>query len=89
MNEAALRSEVTAGRGGAMTDEVGVVTGDLTVITARAADGLAHITVAYTGAEESYTLTGSPVPVPPDGVEALHTRVLDAIRAGGAAEVPR
>ncbi|KNE82510.1 MULTISPECIES: hypothetical protein [Streptomyces] len=84
-----LRSDVTAGRGGAMTDEVGVVTGDLTVLTSRRPDGLADIRIQYTGAEEWYSLTGSPAPLPPGGLDALHADVLRRIRHGEGAEAPR
>ncbi|MGW2865523.1 hypothetical protein [Streptomyces sp. NPDC001205] len=42
----------------------------------------------YTDADEWYTLTGSPRPLPPAGLNALHARALEAIRAGGAAEAP-
>ncbi|MFJ9566011.1 hypothetical protein ACIRQQ_39015 [Streptomyces fuscichromogenes] len=52
-------------------------------------DGLADITAEYTGAEETCTLTGSPVPVPPNGLRALHDQALTAVRAGQAAEAPR
>ncbi|MCC9711716.1 hypothetical protein E4N62_44815 [Streptomyces sp. MNU76] len=83
-----LVSNVSAGRGGAMTDEVGVITGDLTVATGLLPDGRAGITVQYTGAEEWYTLTGSPVPVPPGGLAALHAEVLERVRQGGGAEAP-
>ncbi|WP_317633912.1 hypothetical protein [Streptomyces sp. A13(2022)] len=73
-----------------MTDEVGVVTGDLTVATTvQAADGLAAVTLQYTGAEEWYTLTGSPVDVPAEGLQHLHDTVLDKIRGGGGARAPR
>lgn len=84
-----LRDQVIAGPGGAMTDEVGVITGDLTITTTARPDGLADIAVEYTGAEETYTLTGSPVPLPPAGLGALHDQVLTAVRAGRAAEAPR
>jgi hypothetical protein len=56
---APLVSEVTAGPGGAMTDEVGVITGDLTIAATARSDGHADIAIQYTGAEEWYTLTGS------------------------------
>lgn len=79
---------VTAGPGGAMTEEVGVVTGDLTVVTTRLPDGRATVRLQYTGAEEWYTLTGSPADVPPDGLEALHLVVVQAVRQGGEAVVP-
>ncbi|MFJ9339234.1 hypothetical protein ACIRP0_08060 [Streptomyces sp. NPDC101733] len=79
---------VTAGPGGAMTDEVGVITGDLSLATEDLGDGTAALTVQYTGAEEWYTLTGSPVPLPEAALAGLHERALDALRAGGAARVP-
>lgn len=83
-----LVDEVTAGPGGAMTDDVGVITGDLTLATTLRTDGHADITVQYTGADEWYTLTGSPAPLPPGGLTALHTQILDRVRRGGAAEAP-
>ncbi|GGN45812.1 hypothetical protein [Streptomyces fuscichromogenes] len=86
---ARLRDKVVAGPGGAMTDEVGVITGDLTITTTARPDGLADIAAEYTGAEETYTLTGSPVPVPPAGLRALHDQALAAVRAGRAAQAPR
>lgn len=71
---------VTAGPGGLMTDEVGVITGDITVAT-EIRQGLAHIRVQYTGAEEWYTLTGSPLPAtrPP---QRTHEAILRAAAAG-------
>lgn len=81
-------SEVKAGPGGAMTDEVGVITGDLTVATRLLPDGRAGIAIQYTDADEWYTLTGSPVHLPVGGLAALHERVLERIRSGGGAEAP-
>ncbi|MGP3973528.1 hypothetical protein ACTWQF_05705 [Streptomyces sp. 8N114] len=80
---------VQAGPGGIMTDEVGVITGEVTVVTRRAPGGRAAIDVQYTGAEEWYTLSGSPAPLPPGGLAALHTQVVDLLRRGGCAEAPR
>ncbi|MFJ2217782.1 hypothetical protein ACIQVO_36830 [Streptomyces sp. NPDC101062] len=80
---------VTAGPGGAMTDEVGVITGDLTLTTSARPDGQADVRVQYTGAEEWYTLAGSPTPIPPgEGLRGLHARVLEAVRHGGLAALP-
>ncbi|WP_275465984.1 hypothetical protein [Streptomyces noursei] len=79
---------VTAGPGGAMTVQVGVITGDLTVTTTDRGDGTAAVVIQYTGAEEHYDLEGGPVRVPPGGVAALHRSVLAAVRAGGAARMP-
>ncbi|MCZ0978754.1 hypothetical protein O1L60_04395 [Streptomyces diastatochromogenes] len=81
-----LVDDVKAGPGGAMTDEVGVITGELTVSTSIRPDGHAGIAVQYTGADEWYTLTGSPVPLPPSGLDTLHRDILDRIRHGNAAQ---
>ncbi|MFI9626086.1 hypothetical protein [Streptomyces sp. NPDC052042] len=80
-----LVDDVVAGPGGAMTDEVGVITGELTVATELRPDGRADIAVQYTEADEWYTLEGSPVPLPPDGLDALHQDVLARIRRGEGA----
>ncbi|MEV7007762.1 hypothetical protein [Streptosporangium sp. NPDC051022] len=73
--------QVVAGPGGVMTDEVGVVTGDLTIRT-EATDDAAHVTVQYVGADEWYTLTGSPIPLKGRTVEQVHQAVLKAAAAG-------
>jgi hypothetical protein len=79
-------STVTAGPGGAMTDEVGVITGDLTVTTTLTDDRhSAHVAVQYTGADEWYTLTGSPAPIPQGGLAAYHRDLLGRIRRGHGA----
>nr|WSW42012.1 hypothetical protein OG296_02035 [Streptomyces sp. NBC_01001] len=78
---------VLAGPGGAMTDEVGVITGPLTVRTTAVAGGRVRIEIQYTDAEEWYTLTGSPVPHHGDPA-AVHAAVLAAVRAGHAAGAP-
>ncbi|WP_327356413.1 hypothetical protein [Streptomyces sp. NBC_01304] len=83
-----LVDEVIAGRGGAMTDEVGVITGDLTVATSLRPDGRADIAIQYTGAEEWYTLTGSPEPVPSGTLAALHDDALTRVRRGGGSQAP-
>ncbi|GLW03973.1 hypothetical protein [Streptomyces lavendulae] len=61
----ALTDHVEAGPGGAMTDEVGVITGDVTLTSGAGPDGTASVRIQYTGAEEWYTLTGSPAPCLP------------------------
>ncbi|KOV58793.1 hypothetical protein [Streptomyces sp. MMG1121] len=83
---ASYQDDVTAGPGGVMTADVGVITGDLTLRTTLGRDRrTAHVSVQYTGADEWYTLTGSPAPVPDSGLAAYHHRLLDRIRQGGAA----
>ncbi|MGW3209007.1 hypothetical protein [Streptomyces sp. NPDC001135] len=80
------QDEVTAGPGGVMTDDVGVITGDLTVRTTPDPDGrTAHVNLQYTGADEWYTLTGSPTPIPEEGLAAYHRDLLDRIRHGQGA----
>nr|WP_168723241.1 hypothetical protein [Streptomyces sp. SAT1]ANO42836.1 hypothetical protein A8713_036965 [Streptomyces sp. SAT1] len=83
-----LVDAVQAGPGGAMTDEVGVITGDLTLATTALPDDRARLDIQYTDADEWYTLTGSPAPVPPDGLQALHHEALDRIRHGHGAQAP-
>ncbi|MEU7457541.1 hypothetical protein [Streptosporangium roseum] len=77
-------SEVVAGPGGVMTEDVGVVTGELTIRTEAAGDAAqtAQVQVQYTGAEEWYTLTGSPIPLAGRSVEQLHQAVLRAAAQG-------
>ncbi len=71
-----------------MTDEVGVITGDVTLTSEAGPDDTVQVRIQYTGAEEWYTLTGSPAPLPPSGLAPFHKQVVDAVQAGGAAEVP-
>ncbi|MEU4834120.1 hypothetical protein [Streptosporangium sp. NPDC023615] len=75
------RGKAVAGPGGVMTDEVGVITGDLTVAIAIVGDQV-RVQVQYTGAEEWYTPTGSPAPLAGRTGPAMKTAILRAIRAG-------
>jgi len=52
-----LTTDIVAGPGGVMTDEVGVVTGDLTLHTEVVGDA-ATVRVQYKEADEWYTVTG-------------------------------
>ena len=54
------RSTISSTAGGVMTDEAGAVTGDLEIATRLDAEKL-YVSVRYAGAEEWYTVTGSPV----------------------------
>ncbi|MGW6566755.1 hypothetical protein [Streptomyces sp. NPDC054975] len=79
---------VYTGRGGVLTDEVGAVTGDLTVHTTWA-DGEARVAVQYTGASDWFTMAGSPVPCSSEAESRdLHEAVVEAVRVGQAATVP-
>ncbi|MFG2987860.1 hypothetical protein ACGFZK_00795 [Streptomyces sp. NPDC048257] len=81
------QDEVLAGPGGAMTDEVGVITGPLTLRTTAVAGGLVRFDVQYKDADEWYTLTGSPR-AHHGAPAAAHAAALAAVRAGGAAQAP-
>jgi hypothetical protein len=53
-----LRTELTAGPDGAMTRKAGVITGDVTLATARLPDRRIQVRIQYTSAEEWYELDG-------------------------------
>src|SRR5690606_41826852 len=67
--------------GGVMTDEVGVVTGELTLRTERFPDGEVVVRVQYRDAAEWYTVTGGRTrlvdPADPDAVHAVAGGLLD------------
>jgi hypothetical protein len=67
-------SDIKPGPGGVMTDEVGVVTGDLTLFT-EINDGLdVVLRVQYKDAAEWYTVTGARAHlVDARDVDAIHT----------------
>ncbi|GGN74157.1 hypothetical protein GCM10010112_44000 [Actinoplanes lobatus] len=56
-DEQSRTTDIVPGPGGVMTDEVGVVTGDLTLRT-ELADGQVTVRVQYKDADEWYTVTG-------------------------------
>ena len=67
-----LTADITAGPGGVMTDEVGVVTGELTLRT-ELDGGSAVVKVQYKGADEWYAVTGGRVTLhDPHDLEAVH-----------------
>jgi hypothetical protein len=59
MNDA-RSTDIVARKGGVMTDEVGAVTGELTLRTELGPDGTVVQRVQYRGADEWYVVTGSP-----------------------------
>jgi hypothetical protein len=68
-----LTTEITAGPGGVMTDEVGVVTGELTLRTEADGRSGAVVRVQYRDADEWYTVTGGRVALhDPRDLEAVH-----------------
>ncbi|MEU4419992.1 hypothetical protein AB0F81_05160 [Actinoplanes sp. NPDC024001] len=65
-------TDITAGPGGVMTDDVGVVTGELTLRSEFSA-GAAVLTVQYKEAEEWYSVSGGRTPLAdPSDLEAVH-----------------
>lgn len=65
-------ADIMPGPGGVMTDEVGVVTGELTLRT-EYADGKVTLRVQYKDADEWYAVTGGSVPLAdPAGLDAVH-----------------
>lgn len=66
-------SDFTAGPGGVMTDEVGVVTGDLTLRTELAGNNTVVLRVQYKDADEWYTVTGGGATLAdPKDLDAVH-----------------
>jgi hypothetical protein len=78
-------TDVTAGPGGVMTDEVGVVTGDLTVRTQAADDGGVRALVTYQGALDWYTISGAPTALGDEELDAVHARLVERVARGDGA----
>ena len=78
-------TDVTAGPGGVMTDEVGVVTGDLTVRTEADDDGSVRSMVAYQGALDWYMITDGPTTLGTEDLDTVHNRVVERVTRGDAA----
>jgi hypothetical protein len=65
-------TDITAGQGGVMTDEVGVITGDLTLRTELSGDQVA-VRVQYREADEWYAVTGAHATLAnPADLDAVH-----------------
>lgn len=65
-------TDITAGQGGVMTDEVGVVTGDLTLRSELTGDQV-KVHVQYKDAEEWYAVTGATTKLKdPADLDAVH-----------------
>jgi hypothetical protein len=72
--------------GGVMTEEVGAITGELELQTSATPDGDIEALVRYAGAQDLYTVSGSPVQTAtlsehPDQGEhrAAHERILETL----------
>ncbi|GAB2677555.1 hypothetical protein GCM10027271_43030 [Saccharopolyspora gloriosae] len=74
MSEVVLSSEIVAPPGGVMTDEVGVITGDLELRTTCTPDGSLTVEVRYAGADEWYRIPTAEVQLhdPADHKAAHH-----------------
>jgi hypothetical protein len=67
-------ADIVAGPGGVMTDEAGVVTGDLTLRTELDDAGQVTLRVQYREADEWYVVTGGCAKLAdPRDVDAVHT----------------
>src|SRR5215211_2982071 len=86
-----LSSTFVSTTGGVMTDEVGAITGELVLVTRATPDGGIEAMVRYTGAQDLYTVSGSPVNAVtehPDQPEhrATHERILITLTTPGRVE---
>ncbi len=83
-----IHSTLTSTTGGVMTKEAGAVTGDLEIST-RAEGVSLSVCVRYAGAEEWYTVEGSPIslsdnaPPSPNELGELHQRILGHLTSPG------
>jgi hypothetical protein len=67
-------ADIVAGPGGVMTDEVGVITGELTLRTELDDAGQLTLRVQYREADEWYVVTGGRASLAdPRDVDAVHT----------------
>jgi hypothetical protein len=79
-----LRSNFVSTTGGVMTEEVGAITGELELQTNATPDGTVEAKVRYAGAQDLYTISGSPVRTVserPDQAahRAAHERILETL----------
>ncbi len=82
-----LRTTFVSTVGGVMTEEAGAVTGDLELLTRpMEAGGALRVLVRYAGAEEWYTVSGSPVAASGEHHRASHEAVLAQLTAPGPVE---
>ncbi len=66
-------ADIVPGPGGVMTDEVGVITGDLTLRTEVEPDGALTLRVQYREAAEWYVVTGGRAHLAdPADIDAVH-----------------
>jgi hypothetical protein len=63
--------DIVAPSGGVMTDEVGAITGDLTLQSQHSPDGTVSLRVQYKDADEWYKVTGATAKVDPKDDKAV------------------
>jgi hypothetical protein len=86
-----MSSTFVSTMGGVMTEEAGAITGELELLTRVTPDGSIEAMVRYAGAQDLYTVSGSPVHAvsgQPDRVEhrTAHERILEALTTPGRVE---
>jgi hypothetical protein len=90
-NDRSLRSTFVSTTGGVMTNEVGAITGELELQTRATPGGGIEAMVRYAGAQDLYTVSGSPVCAAsghPDQAEhrVAHERILETLTTPGRVE---
>jgi hypothetical protein len=81
-----LRSTFTSTAGGVMTEEAGAVTGDLELPTRPSDEGSVEVLVGYAGADEWYTVSGSPAQMSGGDLRTLHEALLARLTTPGPYE---
>ena len=82
-NSDELRSTFASTLGGVITEEAGAVTGELELLT-RPGEGSVDVLVRYAGADEWYTVAGSPVAS--EDHQATHQTALERLTTPGPIE---
>lgn len=79
-----IRTTFESTAGGVMTVEVGAITGELELATHPTDDGL-HVKIRYPGAEEWYTVEGSPLArqTPDAATPHQHHYILERLKQTG------
>lgn len=74
-----MTKDIVAPPGGVMTDEVGVITGDLTLAPDVAEDGTVTLCAQYKGADEWYRVTDTAIIVDPADQAAVEQAANDLL----------
>jgi hypothetical protein len=69
-----------------MTEEAGAVTGDLELLTRPSDEGFVEVLVGYAGADEWYTVSGSPAQMSGGDLRTLHEALLAHLTTPGPYE---